>query len=258
MRRVLLRGLQLLAAAGLAGLLLILFVNGVVMPRMVAVPQVTVPRVVGQTMAQARRQLGNLGLRLAYRDTLYSDRAPAGTIVGQDPPPASQIKRGRVIRVDVSLGPQYHVVPATLRGVSLREAQLQLEAHQLVRGEILYVSSDQVPESAVISSIPPPGTRLPRATPVDLEVSSGPADRPKPVPDLLGVPIAQVEDSLRKYEMRLGIIATRLEPDQPEGRVLEQTPVAGTPVARHTPVSLVLSAGPQPAEPPSEPFPEEP
>lgn len=232
----------LVAGALLAGIVLLITLDSVVMPRVVDVPLVTVPRLSGKPVSAARDNLARWGMTLAVRDSLHHDTVPAGAVVGQDPVPGRQIKRGRRIRVDVSLGPRYYQVPEAVQGVGLRGARLQLEENHLVLGEVLYVSSSTVPRDVVIRSTPPVGTPLPRGTPVDLEVSSGSPDLPKTVPSVLGLPVEQVSDSLRKYEMRLGGIGTRVDRSKPEGIVLTQSPQAGERVARLTPVQITISA----------------
>lgn len=243
--KALLQKLALLVlAAGIAGILTLLVLHNIIMPRLVQVPHVTVPRLRGQSLNAARTDLDKWKLKLAIRDSLHHDSLPAGSILDQDPAPGQRIKRGRRIRVDVSLGPQHYPVPATIQGVSLRAARLRLEASQLRLGEIMYVSSPAVPQRVVIRSTPPPGTPLPRGARVDLEVSSGPADLPKPVPSLRGLPIEQVEDSLRKYEMRLGTVRSKVHDTGPAGIVLAQSPREGERAPRHTPVEIVISAAP--------------
>jgi beta-lactam-binding protein with PASTA domain len=125
--------------------------------------------------------------------------------------------------------------------VSLREARLQLETSQLLLGDITYISSATIPEGAIIVATPPSGTPLPRGTPVDLEISNGSPSRPKRIPLLLNLPIEQAEDSLRKYEMRLGNIASRIANDRPVGTVVAQSPGADERARPLTPIDLVLS-----------------
>jgi len=252
MRSCLARLSLLLAAAGVAAALFVLVLDLLVMPRVVDVPLVIVPDLRGQDEASGRRQLEPSGLRLVRRDTLYHDTAPPGTILAQDPPPGLLVKRGRRVRVDLSLGQRYYAVPSTLAGVSLRQAELHLEAAHLRLGDVLHVSSDGVPAGVVIRSAPPAGTRLPRGTPVDLEVSSGRFDQPKTVPQLCGLPIAAVGDTLLKYEMRLGAVASAVVSNRPPGIVLEQTPAAGSQALRLTPVDVTITALPSLPEPTGE------
>jgi eukaryotic-like serine/threonine-protein kinase len=248
MKKLLRTFLLVVFSASLAGLLLLVILNAVVMPRVVDVARVTVPNLRGQSARRAQANLQKWGLKLAYRDSLHHEALPAGTVLGQDPAAGQRIKRRRSISVDVSLGPKYHPVPAGLGGVSLREAQLQLAASQLSLGEIMYVSSTDVPRGAVIRSTPPGGATLARATEVDLEISNGDPGQPKMVPSLAGVPVSQVEDSLRKYEMRLGTIGRVVDVNMLAGIVVQQNPAAATLAPRMSPVDLTVTAAPAPMD----------
>jgi len=84
-------------------------------------------------------------------------------------------------------------------------------------------------------------TQLARGSAIDLQISSGPPDIPKRVPNLIGLAIEVVEDSLRKYEMRLGAIENRIDNQQPVGTVLAQDPDHQQRVRRQSLVDLVLS-----------------
>lgn len=234
---------QLALAAGVSVVtlaLFLIFLDRLIMPHLVSAPRVKVPKLQGLSVAKARQGLENWGLRLAISDSVYHDHLPVGAIVDQDPPPGLQIRKGRRIAVSVSKGRPYYTVP-DVRGTSLREARLQLEANQLALGEIAYVSSERLPEGAVIRATPPVGTKVLRGTPIDLEISSGPPSLPKVVPTLEGLPIEQVEDTLRKYEMHLGQIATQLDNQRPAGTVLSQSPRPGERALPLSRIDLVVS-----------------
>ena len=57
-----------------------------------------------------------------------------------------------------------------------------------------------------------------------------------------GKDAADQQDSLRKYEMRLGRITTRVDASRLPGTVLEQSPAAAAMAPRLTPVDLVIGA----------------
>ena len=216
-------------------------VDNVVMPYLVDVERVRVPRLVGLSVSEAESRLRKRGLRLADPDSVYSEAVSAGTIVDQTPEAGASIKEARRVFVDVSRGQRLYVVP-DVRERSLREAELQLRGSQLRIGNFVYVSSSSIPEGAVISQRPAGGTRQLSGHKIVLEVSSGSAfTRNKQVPDLSMLPIEQVEDTLRKYELRLGSIRYQIDNSRPPDRMLKQDPAAGSQVMRHTEVELVVS-----------------
>ena len=239
----LLRQLFFLACVGAGTFVLAVYVvDNLLMPFLVDVPKVRVPELRGLSMAQAQKRLEKVDLRLALRDSFYQETVPAGAIIDQIPQPRTgkQIKKGRRVFVDLSRGPRFYTVP-DVRQVSLRDARLQLEANQLAIGRVIYVSSRDIPEGAVIDQVPRPGTRQSRDSRVDLRISSGSPSAPKRVPDLNGLPIEVVEDTLRKYEMRLGRIENQVRDGLPAGTVLSQKPGPAAQTARATAINLVVS-----------------
>lgn len=210
------------------------------MPYVVDVGKVHVPKLEGLTVEQARRQLRQRELRLGIRDSVHHPTLAAGLIVDQTPAERQLVKKGRRVSVDISLGSRLYPVPK-LTGGSPRDAQLKLENSHLRLGEVAYLSSDRFPEGAVILQQPKAGTRLPLGGRVDLKISSGPASQPKWVPDLRGLRIDAVEDSLRKYEMVMGQIQEQVDNGVPAGTVLSQSIAPPRRALRGTPIDLVLS-----------------
>ncbi len=230
------------AVAGGTAFLFLVALDHLIMPRIVQVPMVTVPDVRGRTAEEARRRVAGEGLRLALRDSVFSESAAIGRIVDQAPRTGERIKRARRVFVDVSRGPRLYPVP-DVTGGSEREAGLKIQGGQLRPGPVDYASSSNFPEGVVIRQRPAAGERVARGSVVHLVVSSGSPSSPKRVPDLVGLSIAVVGDSLRKYEMTLGAVRERADP-LPAGQVLSQTPERGARVPRHTAVEVVVSAQP--------------
>ena len=242
------RQLGLLAAAALlSGVLLLVLLDEIVMPYIVDVPSVRVPDLKGLFAPEASARLGEEDLEMTTGDSLHHETIPAEAVVDQDPSAGQSVKKGRRIVVTVSKGPRYYEVP-DVRRVSLREARLQLEENQLKSGQILYRSSDALPEGAVVEQSPPPDARLARGSAVDLQVSNGPPTALKRVPNIVGLSIKVVDDTLRKYEMRIGHIAKRVDEQKPVGTVLAQAPMREQRIPRHSRIDLVVStAAPSPA-----------
>lgn len=240
MRRIL-RPLAFWVAVPLGTALLFLYLlDTVVLPRIVEVPMVTIPDVRGRSAKDAGRLVAGKGLRLALRDSVFSDSAPEGQIVDQSPRPGDRIKRARRVFVDVSRGRRLSVVP-DVTGGSLREASLQIQSRQLAVGRTTYASSGKVPQGVVVRQRPAAGTKVARSSRVDLEVSSGSPNTPKLVPKLVGLSIDVVEDTLLKYEMALGEVQERVSELLPPGQVLAQEPQASSRAPRETAIRLVVS-----------------
>lgn len=239
---------QLAAGALLAGIIALVLLNAIIMPYIVDTPSVQVPDLQGLFAPQASARLGEAGLKMTIGDSLHHGTIPADAVVEQDPSGGQLVKRGRRIVLTVSKGPRYYEVP-DVRRVSLREARLQLEGNQLKIGQILYRSSDALPEGAVVEQSPPPGAQLARDSAVDLQISNGPLAALKRVPNLIGLSIKAVGDTLRKYELRIGHIAKRIDEQKSVGTVLAQAPQSEQRILRHSRIDLVVSAAPPPPQP---------
>ena len=244
-----LRHLCLLAAGALlAGIVALVLLDEIVMPYLVDTPSVQVPDLKGLLAPEASVRLEQTGLKMTIGDSLYHETVPTDAIVDQSPTVGQSVKKGRRVILTVSKGPRYYEVP-DVRRVSLREARLQLEENQLKIGQILYRSSDNLPEGAVVGQSPPPGAQLARDSAVDLQVSNGPPATLKRVPNLIGLSIGAAEDTLRKYELRIGHIAKRIDAQKRVGTVLAQSPTSEQRIPRHSRIDLVVSAAAPPPEP---------
>ena len=244
-----LRQLVLLAAgAFLAGIIALVLIDKIVMPHLVDTPSVQAPDLKGLSAPEASARLNEAGLKMTIGDSLHHETVPADAVVDQDPSVGQLVKEGRRVVLTVSKGPRYYAAP-DVRRVSLREARLQLEGNQLNVGQILYRSSDALPEGAIVEQSPPPGAQLALGSSVDLWVSNGSPAALKRVPNLIGLSIGVVEDTLRKYEMRIGHIAKRIDEQKRVGTVLTQSPPSGQRIARHSRIDLVVSAAAPPPEP---------
>jgi len=237
-------GIGLGVVVGTGVLFLVLF-DQVIMPYLVNVERVNTPDLTGMPLERAAERVRSKGLRLAVRDSVFHATIGPQHIISQTPEPRQRIKKGRRVFVDVSRGQRLYAVPE-VTGASLREAQLKVQGGQLKVGEILFRSSGSIPKGAVIGQHPPSGSRLPRGGVVALQISSGSPFSPKQVPNLIGLSIEVVEDSLRKYEMRLGTITDRLDNTAPPGQVLSQRPAPDANAPPETPVDLVVSVAAQP------------
>lgn len=240
MRRIL-RTLTVFVAVVVGTLVLfLLLLDYVIMPYIVDVQRVTVPDLHRKSLTQAADRLQRKGLRLAIGDSVHHETLEKGYVVDQTPAPRQQIKKGRRVFVDVSLGRRLYAVP-DVSGGSRRDALLKIAGMQLVVGRVEYVSSGSIPEGAVISQQPTAGTRVRRQSRVSLKISSGSPFAPKRVPDLVGIFIEAVEDSLRNHEMRLGSVRDQVDNTVPEGQILSQDPGPESRQLLNTAINVVVS-----------------
>jgi len=200
--------------------------------------RVIVPVLVGKDVATVLEILSGLGLNTKVKGSEYSDQVAGNHVLLQDPPPGSEIKKGRDVRIVLSKGPR--VLPAPhLIGLSYRQARIILEQNGLCTGVVSRVSQGRTESETILAQYPEKGTDIPRGRCVDLLVSLGPGPRVLKMPDLTGrfAPEAQLE--VQRMNLVLGPISTEHDPYRPEDVILEQDPPAGHPVFEGQPVNLV-------------------
>ncbi len=151
----------------------------------------------------------------------------------------------------MSLGPTLTPIPQ-VAGVPEADAQVQIEAAELVLGPVTRAFDEAVPPDAVISIAPADGApaadpegRLPKGTEVALVVSDGPA--PRTVPE--GLQGASFEDAVAALEaIQLAPVrgVDAFSDDVPAGLVISLSERVGTELPRDAQVVLEVSKGPAP------------
>jgi len=204
--------------------------------------EVRVPRVLEMETQTARRILDPLDLRLAEVLARHDDLVPAGQIISQEPPPDSKFKRGRKVKVYVSLGPEQHVVP-DLQGMSIPRASVLLRQDKLRMGQVAYHYTETSDENLVMAQDPPAGASIEEDAPVDFLVSLGKPRRAWIMPDLSGHSLDQTRSFLARHGFRLGNVRHVTDTGQVPGRVQRQYPLAGYPVHHDDLISLVVAGG---------------
>ena len=218
----------------------ILLFNFLIMPNIVQLNQtVLVPRVTGLDLEQAQRICSDRGLTLQVEDRRYSAGVPSDRILSQTPSEGASVKRGRTVRVHVSMGTEMVVVP-DVRGMTMRQASLQLDQANLVLGRVSRIhvgTSGQV----VRATRPRAGTPAAAGNSVDLLVAVGGAPEPCLMPDLLGRPLDDVRELILERGFRVGRITYRSRRGVYPGTVLEHYPPRGALIHLGESVDLVAS-----------------
>ncbi|HXF82760.1 MAG TPA: PASTA domain-containing protein, partial [bacterium] len=205
------------------------------------VPEVEVPSLVGRPLPLAQRLAETSGVSLTVRERVYSTTAPAEAILSQDQPPGKRVKRGRVISVVVSLGPEIVIVPDVQRR-SLIEARLLIEQARLVVGELREQSDEEVRGGFVVTQDPQPGARVERGRPINLVISKGP--QRVEMPPLVGRPLRDARRMLEELGITLSDVRTSPTTDLEPGIVVDQSPPAGRRVRPTDRVTVVVTVRP--------------
>jgi serine/threonine-protein kinase len=212
----------LVAAAGLAAVLLL-----------TGTKQVTVPTVVGADQANAEAKLRQEGF--STDSTTKTSDQPAGRVIGQDPSGGTKADKGSTVQLTVSGGPEQVAVPPVV-GLTLASAQNRLEKVHLKSSQ-REENSTTVDEGRVISASPGEGEKVDKGSTVTLVVSSGPEQ--VDVPDVSGQSFDQAQSTLQNAGFRVN--RTDKESDQDPGTVLSQNPKGGTQADSGSTVTLTVA-----------------
>lgn len=200
----------------------------------------TVPAVNGRAQADAIRLLQQARFVPSVTGQ-YSDSVPEGVVISSSPGQGSRALSGRKVGLIVSLGrPQ---VPTVVPGTSVADAE------RAVRDAMLRPNLDQsvdqynptVPQNAVITLSPAPGTRLSSGSPVTLIVSKGP--QPVTVPDVRGMTRDEAFATLTSAGFAPYDAGSQFSADVDGGHVVNTSPAPGTAVllAGKPQIAIVLS-----------------
>ncbi|UCC67322.1 MAG: PASTA domain-containing protein [Armatimonadota bacterium] len=138
--------------------------------------EVTVPKLVGLTEREATSVLESIGLRAAVVGQKPDEEVPEGGVLLAEPPPERKVKVGRLVRLTLSSGSRWSVVP-DVREMSVDRARALLRKAGLSVGREKAVYDSKVPIGYVVAHVPEAGEQVPRNMGVDLLVSKGPAPR---------------------------------------------------------------------------------
>jgi beta-lactam-binding protein with PASTA domain len=198
---------------------------------------VRVPNLRGMRLPQATSLLLSSDLTLRLVGKRHDTVVPLGAIVAQEPPSGSSLKTHRTVRAWLSLGPRQLEMP-TLVGTSVRSARLALDLARLPLARVVEVHA-AAPEGQIIMQWPPPGTaESADEAGVSLLVSQGPIGSEYVMPDLIGRPVEEVIDTLRRAELRVTEIRYRSYPGRAAGTVIGQYPRPGFRVGPRSSISL--------------------
>lgn len=193
-----------------------------------AAPGYLLTDLVGLSRRDALLALRNHGVRYEIHE-IYSDQAPAGTVIATSPHAGASISEGTTVSLTVSRGRSVILcaVPS-LVGLSEIQAASRLQSAGLSVGQVTYVPSDRT-AGTVLSQDTSPSSLVEQGSAVSLTVSAGYAYAVQTIPSLYGMTTAQAEAKLREYGLVLGRV-TVMSGDRPSGTIVAQSPLPDTPI----------------------------
>ena len=140
----------------------------------VMVPQNLVPNFIGMDYTQVQNNREYTSMYLFYVTEEYSDTAPAGQILQQEPSADTVLKAGETIQLVVSKGPQMAEMPNII-GFTQDGAVKELEARGLVASCFMVVNDGSYASGCVVRTSEEPGTKVEVGTVITVYIAADPS-----------------------------------------------------------------------------------
>jgi len=202
--------------------------------------EVHVPELRGLSQSEAEVRAGRSGLVIEVVEERHDPATSRGQVLGQEPAPGSAVRRGRKVRVVLSLGGEVLEVP-DLVGAGARTVAVRLEQEGFALGDEARAWSRGVPAGTVLAQVPSPGSPGVPGARVHRLVSAGPPPTRWVMPDLTGLARERAEAWIASSGFRLAPVV--YVPGSTPGTVVGQLPLPGHPVTSRGVVQLTVAGG---------------
>ncbi len=202
--------------------------------------QVDVPDLSGLTLESAQMKVAPVNLVLVVVEQRNDPRVPSGRVIEQTPRPGANVRRGRKMKLIVSLGGRVLEVP-DLIGHAARAVAIELRQETFTPGDEARVSSYDREVGKVLAQVPAAGTRVVPNSRIHRLVSDGPRPATWIMPDLTGRTRDDAERWIQLSGFRRGAVRRVDEPERSPGTVVAQLPLAGYPIRSKDIVELAVA-----------------
>ena len=204
--------------------------------------EVTVPDLAGASVEGAGESLMREELQLVVEGSRFHASVPPDFISEQIPAPRTVLKKGRSVRVWVSLGPQKHTVPR-IEGETLQSAQLILEQSGFSLGRVVEIHSEVYAPDTVVAQAPSAYEDAAETTEVAVLLSRGYLDNAYVMPDFIGRNYVEILDQISRGQVKISQVRLVDYPGVPKNVVVRQVPAPGVKVFKRDRIVLFLSRG---------------
>lgn len=201
--------------------------------------EVVVPDLDGLSLEDASEVVKPLGLEVDVVDRRHDRRIASGRVLQQQPKGGSRVRRGRKLKLVLSLGDKILVVP-DLVGKADRAVEIELRRDGFGLGNAARVVSS-APAGRILAQDPQPGSPGVPNTRVHRLVSEGREEPVWVMPDLTGLPRQVAETWIDRGGFRRSPVRGLLVRGRPSGTVIGQSPLAGYPLRPRDVVELTVA-----------------
>lgn len=204
--------------------------------------KVAVPDIMGQTAAFAESKLREAGLNPDRQPDVFSETAPEGSIISQDPAAGTPVQKGSSVKYVVSKGaqPPKEVNVPDLKNLTVDQASARLAQEGLVLGTTTEQYSETVGVDKVISQSPGAGQKATEGSSVNVVISLGPQPKMVNVPSVITMSRSDAEAAI----LAMGLVPFVSEVSNPDpathGFVYDQDPASGTKVKEGSTVIIYV------------------
>ncbi|MFD1213022.1 PASTA domain-containing protein, partial [Arthrobacter sp. GCM10027362] len=218
---------------------------------------VSIPAVAGMDQNQAANTIYGADLRPRILQE-YSDDVQAGQAIRTDPGTGEQAAVDSEVRIYISQGREFIILPEDLAGRTEGEVRDRLRELGLVPGTSEPANSANLPRGSVVSLDPAPGQQVRTGSTVDLMISNGKVTVPQLLDKSEQDAIKLLEDPAVALPYK---VVTVENPVVKPGTVTAQSHDAGSDVDQGTLITITVtvapeqpseSASPTPSSPPSD------
>ncbi|MBM0259301.1 Stk1 family PASTA domain-containing Ser/Thr kinase [Micromonospora sp. 4G55] len=211
--------------------------------------KVQVPNLAGKDQATAFTEIRNAGLVPGLGDEVFNSTCKKGTVADQNPPAGSSLEENRQVTVSICGGPATKTVPAGLVGGTFESVKQQLELQGFV---VKPQEKDSSREKGLVLEVDPPsGQKVAEGATITVTISKGNVGD---VPRVIGLTEDEARKELTDAGYRVRVRDGDEVPAAQAGRVTDQSPKAGTNLAKGKEVTIEVSI-PEPTQEPTPPTP---
>lgn len=201
---------------------------------------VKVPDVVNMTQEEAESALEDVGLKFRLGTPVESEDIESGKVVSTNPAAGKEVKEGYEVVLILSKGADDAKVSVpTVTGMSQSEAEKILKQFDLTVGSVT-TQENEAEKGTVVSQDPASGTEVASGTAINLVISGGMTQ--VEVPNIKGMSRSEAKSALEKAGLTLGEVSED-ESDEDEGKIISQSPDAGSKANSGSAVNAVISKG---------------
>lgn len=229
---------KILLGVGCALLIVLLGVGGCKLIGSSSSKEVTVPKLVGMNVDEAKTKLESLNLVLVEAGTEESDE-PEGTILKSNIEAGTKVKENTEVRVIISGGATKIKMPDLVED-DLDTATTILKSYGLKISSSTEDYSDDIPKGKIIRQTPEKDTDVDEDTEITVVISKGPKIRKNTVPSVVGMSEEDAKSKIINSGFKVNSVTQKTEDQSQNGIVLGQSVEGGETITAGKTITITV------------------